>query len=231
MNKILSDYIKIQLQFPAEGLGKVERKRRHALLSEWQKKTYEESLPTLDELEDFRAQYGAYYNHRIFVQKVLIPLVQEDLDNGGIEGVRFLFRCFDGNESNYCHTCSPLYIFCETLDFKYQPRELVNELLKQEPDNEFALKYKYNILKYDLEFSLHEMPVGILNGMDGATINDIPKMLHSVDEFQSVSGNLGMNDYDLINSCRTLYPSYKDYLQNHTQYNGFEDYLNRRGIL
>ncbi|WP_195628780.1 hypothetical protein [Bacteroides finegoldii] len=54
MKQILSDYIKIQFQFPAEGLGKVERKRRHVLLSEWVKKAYEEPLPALNELKDYK---------------------------------------------------------------------------------------------------------------------------------------------------------------------------------
>ena len=122
-------------------------------------------------------------------------------------------------------------MFCEVLRFEYQPRQLADKLLDQYPDNEFAIKYKYHTLKYFLEFSLHEMPTGVLNGMDGADIDDISGMLLSVDEFQVISNRLGYDDKALINECRIFYPAYKEYLQCYTQYNGFEDYLIKNEVL
>lgn len=53
------------------------------------------------------------------------------------------------------------------------------------------------------------MPTGVLNGMDGADIDDIPGMLLSVDEFQVISNRLGYDDKALINECRIFYPAYK----------------------
>ncbi len=40
-----------------------------------------------------------------------------------------------------------------------------------------------------LEFSIHEMPTGILNGMNGAGITDIPAMLKDIEEFEYLSKN------------------------------------------
>lgn len=153
------------------------------------------------------------------------------IEAGGIEGIRFLFRCFQGHEGTYCSTNNVLYMFCEALGFEYDPRQLADKLLDLDPDNEFAVKYKYHTLKYFLEFSLHEMPTGVLNGMDGADIDDIPGMLLSVDEFQVISNRLGYDDKVLINECRIFYPAYKEYLQCYTQYNGFEDYLIKNEVL
>ncbi len=228
--KLLNEYLEICSRFSADGLSHQERKQRHILLSAWEKNMYNEPLPTLEELEEFRKYHGSYCHNPIFVRKAIVQTVQKDIEAGGIEGVSFLFRCFQGHENSYCYTNNVLYIFCETLGFKYQPQQLANKLLEQEPDNEFALQYKYNTLKSFLEFSLHEMPTGILNGMNGANIDDLPEMLLSVDEFQDISDRLGKNDKELINECRILYPAYKEYLQCYTRYNGFEEFLIKRGI-
>ena len=230
MNTISSDYLEICSQLPPKELTKQERKRRHTLLTSWEKKAYDEPYPTFRELEDFWKQHGNYCLNPMFVRKIIVPIVQKDIEANGINGIRFLFQCFQGHENTYCYTNNMLYLFCKTLNFKYAPIQLANKLLQYEPDNEFALKYKYYKLKYYLEFSLHEMPIGILNGMDSANIDDIPRMLLSVDEFQSISDQLGMNDSALVNDCRTLYPAYKDYLQCHAQYDNFEDYLKKNNI-
>ena len=230
-HKLLNEYLEVCSRFPVDGLSKPYRKQRHILLSTWEKKVYNGPLPTLEELEEFRKHYGSYCHNPMFVRKVIVKTVQEDIEAGGIEGVRFLFRCFHGHETAYCHTNNALYIFCEALGFKYQPRQLADKLLKQEPDNEFALQYKYNTLKSFLEFSLHEMPTGILNGMNGASIDDLSEMLLAVDEFQGISARLGKDDKTLINECRILYPAYNEYLQCYARYNGFEDYLIKNKIL
>lgn len=229
--KLLNEYLEICSRFSADGLSKQERKQRHILLSTWDKNVYNEPLPTIEELEEFRKCYGSYCHNPIFVRKAIVRTVQKDIEAEGIGGIRFLFRCFQGHENSYCYTNNALYIFCETLDFKYQPLQLADKLLKQEPNNEFALQYKYNTLKSFLEFSLHEMPTGILNGMNGADIDDLSEMLLSVDEFQGISARLGKDDKALINECRTLYPAYNEYLQCYTRYNGFEDYLIKNKML
>lgn len=230
-HKLLKEYLEIFSRFSANGLSKQQRKQRHVLLSTWEKNIYSEPLPTLEELEEFRKLHGNYCLNPIFVRKAIVQTVQKDIEAGGIEGIRFLFRCFQGHEGTYCSTNNVLYMFCEALGFEYDPRLLADKLLDLDPDNEFAVKYKYHTLKYFLEFSLHEMPTGVLNGMDGADIDDIPGMLLSVDEFQVISNRLGYDDKVLINECRIFYPAYKEYLQCYTQYNGFEDYLIKNEVL
>lgn len=110
-------------------------------------------------------------------------------------------------------------------------------VLEKDPNNEVALKVKYFIEKEYLWNSIHEIPFGVLNGMNGASISDIPNMLSSVDRFQAVSNKLKfdndetfINDEILIEDCRKFYNAYGEYLQQPDRYADFEDYLNKNNI-
>ena len=63
-----------------------------------------EPLPTLEDLEEFRKLHGNYCLNPIFVRKAIVQTVQKDIEAGGIEGIRFLFRCFQGHEGTYRNT-------------------------------------------------------------------------------------------------------------------------------
>ena len=147
------------------------------------------------------------------------------------KGLKFLFQCFRGHEDSYVSSDSPLAIFCEYSGYKYQPFQLANLLLKQDQDNIDALKYKYNTFKYFLEFSIHEVPHCVLNGMDSASVSDIPGMLENTNEFERISKKLNMPLCEtLIADCRRYYKAYEDYLLHIGRYRTFEDYLRSNGI-
>jgi len=130
-----------------------------------------------------------------------------------------LFHCFRGHESSCIHSDSPLAIFCDYSGGDYQPFQLADILLDYEPDNVDALRYKYDALKYFLEFSIHEMPSGVLNGYDGASVSDIPAMIEDTNEFERISRKLNMPLCEnLVEDCRRYYKAYGDYLQNFDRY-------------
>lgn len=223
--KLLREYLEIVSQFSADRLSKKQRKQRHLLLSAWQRKSYDEPLPTLEELEAFRKSHGDYCHNPIFVRKAIVPTVQKDIEAGGIEGIRFLFSCFQDKGYDY-YTSSVLHFFCKTMDYRYAPVSLAHKLLEQEPDNEFAMKYLYHHKKNFLEFSIHEMPTGILDGMNGASIDSLSEMLEDTSEFECLSKKLNISsDETLIDDCRRYYKAYRDYLLHLSKYQSFEDYL------
>lgn len=234
MKSILADYLELCLQFPKERLGKPERKRRHLLLSEWAKRQYAGDPLTIDELYEFWDAYKGYCYNKIFILKAVVPPVHADLASGGMEGLKFLFHCFDGcDRSDYICTASALWIFCEASGFKYKSFELAKLLLDSEPENKNALKYKYYNTQEMLWYSLHEMPAGVLMGNNGARSEDISTMLRSVDQFQLLCKKLNIDNEEdgaLIEDCRRFYPAYKEYLQHEEQYIDFEDYLKRNAI-
>lgn len=232
MKKVLSDYLEICSKFRETGLSKVERKQRHILLSEWDKKDYADEIITTGDIRNFWNQYSDICWNKLFTCKVICPVIAIDLENGGVEGLKFLFHCFNGYENSYTNAESPLGLFCEYTEYKYEPLQLADLLLERDNDNIDALRYKYHILKYFLDFSLHEMPNGILNGMNGASISDIPAMLEDINKFETIAKRLNMPLCEtLIADSRKYYTAYGDYLQHIDQYEDFEDYLRSNEIL
>ncbi|MFG6340203.1 MAG: hypothetical protein K1W31_17855 [Lachnospiraceae bacterium] len=232
MKQILADYLEICLKFRKEYLSKPERKQRHILLTGWAKAQYAEANPTILELYEFWDKYKDVSYNKIFIDKVIVPTVDEDFQNGGIEGLKFLFHCLHGKDRiEYISSSNPVSIFSNGHNYKYSAFQLADTVLENDPDNEDALKVKYFLWKEILWYSIHEIPDGVLNGMNGADISDIPNMLNSVDRFQSISNKLKIdNDKTLIEDCRKFYVAYREYLQQVDKYVDFEDYLNKNSI-
>lgn len=232
MKQVLLDYLEICSRFRKDGLSKLERRLRHTLLTEWAKKHYADDNLTIPELYEFWDKHGDMCHNRIFFEKVIVPVVDDDMKYGNIEGLKFLFYCLRGYEDvSFNSSESPVSIFCDAIDYQFGTVQLADMVLEKEPEEENALKYKYHHLLDFFEFSIHEMPTGILNGMNGASKPDIPEMLKDIDEFERISGILNMPLYeDLINSCRKYYTAYGDYLQNLNQYESFEEYMHLNNI-
>jgi len=187
MKKVLADYLEICNKFRNCGLSKLERKQRHNALVDWKNKDYGEESLTLCDIKDFWEENSQICWNKLFICKVICPIIAADLEIGGFDGLNLLFHCFRGHENSYIYADSPLAIFCEFSGYKYQPVQLANLLLEYDPNNVDALKYKYYVLKDFLEFSIHEMPAGVLNGMNGASISDIPVMLKDIEDFENLS--------------------------------------------
>ena len=179
----------------------------------------------------FRDCYGELCYNNYFIKSIIIPVVAADFENNGIDGIKFLFSCFRGHDRLYNNANSPLSIFCDAIGYKYNPIQLADLVLDVEPENLDVLNFKYYSLKSYLEFSLHEMPSGILDGMNGASVSAIPDMFHIVDEFQCLSEKLSLNDGStLIADCRKFYSAYENYLKNLDSFKNFADYLNKNDM-
>lgn len=231
MNQVLAEYISICSQFRKDGLSKPERKQRHAMLSEWATNIHTAEIPTLAELCKFQDCYGELCYNNYFIKSIIMPVVAADFENNGIDGIKFLFSCFRGHDRLYNNANSPLSIFCDYIGYKYDSLQLADKVLDVEPENIDVVNFKYYTLKSYLEFSLHEMPSGILDGMNGASVSAIPDMFHIVDEFQCLSERLSLkDDSTLIADCRKFYSAYENYLKNLDSFKNFADYMNRNGI-
>ena len=232
MKQLLTDYLEICLKYRKEYLSKPERKQRYILLAEWAKAQYAEENPTIPELYEFWDKYKDVSYNKIFIEKAVVPTVNEDFQNGGVDGLKFLFYCLRGKDMiEYLSTTSPVFIFSGGNNYKYGSVQLANLVLEKDPNNEDALKAKYFIEKEYLRNSIHEIPFGVLNGMNGASISDIPNMLSAVDNFEVISDKLKIyNDEILIEDCRKFYVAYREYLKQQSRYNNFEDYLNQNDI-
>jgi hypothetical protein len=80
-----------------------------------------------------------------------------------------------------------------------------------------------------LRFSLHELPAGVLFGMDGATPEQCQELEEELDEFCRLVGQEEMAERhtELIRDCRLHFRGYRDYLLHGEKYRGYADYLSQ----
>lgn len=185
-------------------------------------------MPDLDEIMAFMKINNTLKYEQPFILKIMVPCVQSDLDAGSIRAIRFLFDCNDGHrvgtDKDY------VYMFCFDSDTEYRPIDLADMVLAKEPDNEGVLHYKYILLGSFLRYSLHEIPLGVLSGIDGTKEEKMADMNTSLREFVALSERLGKDDKDLIQECTIMYAAYEQYLDHAKNYSNFEDYLIKHNI-
>lgn len=81
-----------------------------------------------------------------------------------------------------------------------------------------------------LRFTLHELPVGVLYGMDGATPEQCLELQAWLEEFEGwvAEENLQTAYQDLIARCGFHFAAYRDYLLNRAGYQTYQDYLREK---
>jgi hypothetical protein len=80
-------------------------------------------------------------------------------------------------------------------------------------------------------FTLHEVPAGVLCGMDGATPEEIQYLLNELRQFKENVAMLGQQERfaDLIRDCEFHYPTYAAYLRSPHPDTGYPDFLSHLG--
>ena len=227
---ILQDYLTICNQFPTKPLGKKQRCQRHQALMEWQNRPYD-GIISIAELFTFWKNHADLPLGKPFCIKVVVPSVLTDLERGNTEGIRFLFESNQAKADYDIGTTEDFVeIFCAETGYRYQPYQLADMLLTREPQNQTVLRHKYLLLKRYIEFSIHEVPYGILNGMNGAEASALPAMLRDLEEFAEICRKLTLDEEALIRTTSMLYHAYETYLQAAETYNDFADYLEQHQI-
>jgi hypothetical protein len=78
-----------------------------------------------------------------------------------------------------------------------------------------------------LRFSLHEVPSGVLFGLDGASPEQCQELEVELEEFCRLVAQEQMQDLyaELILDCRLHFRAYRDYLLNREKYRSYAEYL------
>lgn len=231
MKKVLQDYLEIYQRFPSDKTwNKADKKERHKQIIGWQKRDYSD-MPKIDEIDAFMKENPELVFEKLFWVKTVVPCVFKDLENGTIDAIKYLFEKNDAADVGNMRDC--VNIFCEASGWKYSPSELINMVLDKEPDNQTVLHNKYiRELQY-FSSSIHEVPCGVLNGMNGAEKSALPVMMDNLADFEDICVKLGKLDdkhKNFIDLCRRLYVAWGEYLDKINEYNGFQDYLERNNV-
>ncbi|WP_339120465.1 hypothetical protein [Fusobacterium nucleatum] len=224
MKNIFKDYLDIFEKYPEdEYLTKEERKERYKLLQEYEKRNYQDEI-SIDEFQNFTSLYIDKIDiSSQFIGKFL-KVLKNNINNGGTFALKFLIG--DKDENDYY-----LKFFKLLYDELGDRINLINKLLEKEPDYLPAIKQKYKILSNYVDFSIHEMPWGILLDKPISEKDAKIEALADLDNFSKLSKKLGKDNEKYIEECRIYYNAWFDFLDNKDKYKSYEEYLEKNNIL
>ncbi|BEO98117.1 hypothetical protein FNCP11_04330 [Fusobacterium nucleatum] len=223
MKIIFKDYLDIFEKYPKdEYLTREERKERYKLLQEYEKRNYQDEI-SIDEFQDFISLYIDKIDiSSQFIGKFL-EVIKNDINNGETFALKFLIGDKEEND-NYLKFFNLLY------DEFGDRINLINKLLEKEPDYLPAIKQKYTILSNYIDFSIHEMPWGLLLDKPSSEKEAKAEALADLEEFSKLSKKLGKDNEEYIEDCRIYYNAWFDFLDNKDKYKSYEEYLEKNNI-
>jgi hypothetical protein len=80
---------------------------------------------------------------------------------------------------------------------------------------------------YRLHYAIHEVPAGVLYGIDAASPEQCQELERGLDEFSRMVDEDGLSERhsDLIRACRRHFRGYRDYLLNRDRFASYAAYL------
>jgi hypothetical protein len=83
-----------------------------------------------------------------------------------------------------------------------------------------------------LSHTLHELPAGVLYGMDGATASECDELQSGLEDFRGLATAEGCVEMyaELLADCGLHFKAYKSYLLERHLYKGYSDFLEQRGL-
>lgn len=223
MKPIFKEYLDIFEKYSKNDyLTREERKERYKLLQEYEKRNYQDEI-SIDEFKDFISLYIDKIDiSSQFIGKFL-KVFKKDIDDGGTFAIKFLIG--DKDENDYY-----LKFFSLLYDEFGDKINLINKLLEKEPDYLPAIKQKYTILSNYIDFSIHEMPWGLLLDKPSSEKDAKAEALADLDDFLELSKKLGKDNKEYIEECRIYYNAWFDFLDNKDKYKSYEEYLEKHNI-
>jgi hypothetical protein len=88
---------------------------------------------------------------------------------------------------------------------------------------------RYDRGRHWLANAVHELPAGVLWGVNGATSEQYAEMLDGLDEFARVCDRLGLDDHkEFIDGCRWHFEHYPHYLGRRRHFVDYIAYIRDR---
>ena len=104
---------------------------------------------------------------------------------------------------------------------------LLRRALQDDPHDALARKSLVEEMATWLDYSVHEVPWGVLSGTNGATRDDMTDLQVALAEFVQLAGAAGLSEQyeDLVAECSLHFRAYEHYLAFSDRYESYEAYL------
>lgn len=152
-------------------------------------------------------------------EAVFLPELLERHHNGEVSASRWLAQLQQRHSNFSCWHRLQIPV----------PETLLKEALARDPDDSLARSQLILIQASYLEYTLHEIPTGVLYDMNGASAEQCDDLLNQFDEFLHLLNEEQKMQYaPLIQKAHFHYRAYSCYLRQAVK-NGYADYLAQQG--
>jgi hypothetical protein len=159
--------------------------------------------------------------HPLFVQ-VVYPRLMAGYQKRDLQSIKFLIKLIQ-----HIYKCEE----ARTGEISLTDRQLVNLALSIDPNDAELKRMNYEIMRRYLQYTLHEIPVGVLYDMNGADAEKCGELLSYLEDFQSTCDKLQIDESKLIQICNWHFTHYPDYLARKKDFKGYKDYIEKNGGL
>lgn len=207
MNDKITKYIEIELA----GLPKAKRNQLHLELLEnttHESFTFEHIFTLLKEAE--RKNIAV---RQPFFENIIYPILNKEISTDNLGAVKLLIKL----EQKLLQLRTEIY--------KPSKRELIDKGLQINAEDKEMLEILEDDSRNFLRFTIHEIPSGILYGMDGANEFECDELLGLLKEYKEVCEKLSIDRTKLIEECKFHFENYKRYLQSNKSIS-YEEFLN-----
>ena len=91
--------------------------------------------------------------------------------------------------------------------------------------NENELQKEYDDLIRFIQFSLQELPTGVLYGVNSATEEECQELMTDLSRLERMSEKLSIDNAQFIKNCRWHFEKYPHYLSQKSQFSSYEEYI------
>ena len=154
-------------------------------------------------------------------RRVLLPQLRSAVDDRIPRSAHWLSR-----HAHLIYKCREQY---PDLPDTYTEHGLLLIALDHEPNDDTSRRRLVELLASHMDYTLHELPTGVLYGHDGATASQCNEMLSELDEFMHHTDRLGVADQyaELVADCQHHYKHYAEYLNDRRGSSSYADYLSQ----
>lgn len=219
MKQILKDYLEIQQQFSA-AMSKEQRKVRHRLLVEWQKREYFQ-YPAPQELISFMKEHKKIAYFVPFSIKVVLPCLRAERKAGSTDLLAYL--CSYPDDDAFAQNCLSCFCAEENIDFL----QLSDFLYKTAPENTDFLRFRFRCLTHSLSYSVHELPIMLLD------TEEEPPIEKEIEDWRALAQRQGLDvnkQAEILHLLCDSWKKYTDMKKTADSFQTFEAYLEREHV-
>lgn len=211
MNKKLKRYFEIELAgFPKQKRNQFHTEFLHNLTIE--ELTFEDISILLNESE--RKTIAI---RQPFFEQIIYPIIAKEISRNNLRAFKHLIKL----EQNL------LKFQIRAKNYEPTKRQLIIKGLEINPDDKELLEIYETDLRNYLQHTIHEIPLGVLYGMDGANASECNELLELLNQYEKICKRLSLNRTDLIEECAFHFRNYTIYLQRANEFKNYEDFLRK----